>query len=128
MHVHSKDLLSHCITQESHLEFIISNLFSEEDNTSSSSLSHNDAPNSWEFTCSPCAQPQAHPTQQISFLTVLHKRIIWSFSQLSVRRRPSLCSISLSDRNHTPISGALSQVYVLEDVSLNCNHQQIYII
>jgi hypothetical protein len=105
------------------MEFIISTLFSEEANTSSSSLSHNDAPNSWEFTRSPCAQPQARPTQQISFLTVLHRRIIWSSSQLSVRRRPSLHSSSVSDRNHTPISGALSQVCVLEDVSRNCNHQ-----
>jgi hypothetical protein len=109
-HVHSTDLLSHCITQESHLEFIISTLCSEEANTSSSSLSHDDAPNSWEFTRSPCAQPQARPTQQISFLTALHRRIIWSSSQLSVRRRPSLRSSSVSDRNHTPISGALSQV------------------
>jgi hypothetical protein len=119
----STDLLSHCITQECHLEFIISTLCSEEANTSSSSLSHNDAPNSWEFTRSPCAQPQARPTQQISFLTALHRRIIWSSYQLSVRRRPSLRSIFVSDRNHTPISGALSQVYVLEDVSRNCNHQ-----
>jgi hypothetical protein len=119
----STDLLSHCITQESHLEFIISTLCSEEANTSSSSLSHNDAPNSWEFTRSPCAQPQARPTQQISFLTALHRRIIWSSSRLSIRRRPSLRSSSVSYRNNTPISGALSQVCVLEDVSHSCNHQ-----
>jgi hypothetical protein len=106
----STDLLSHCVTQENHLEFIISTLCSEEANTSSSSLSHNDAPNSWEFTRSPCAQPQARPTQQISFLIALHRRIIWSSSQLSVRRRPSLRSSSVSDRNHTPNSWALSQV------------------
>jgi hypothetical protein len=80
-------------------------------------------PTLWEFTRSPCAQPQARPTQQISFLTALHRRIIWSSSQLSVRRRPSLRSSSVSDRNHTPISGALSQVCVLEDVSRSCNHQ-----
>jgi hypothetical protein len=86
-------------------------------------MSHNDAPNSWEFTRSPCAQPQERPTQQISFLTALHRRIIWSSSQLSLRRRPSLRSSSVSDRNHTPISEALSQVCVLEDVSCNCNHQ-----
>jgi hypothetical protein len=69
-------------------------------------------PTLWEFTCSPCAQPQARPTLQISFLTALHRRIIWSSSQLSVRRRPSLRSNSVSDRNHTPLSGALSQVCV----------------
>jgi hypothetical protein len=70
-----------------------------------------------------CAQPQARPTQQIFFLTALHRRIIWSSSQLSVRRRPAQRSSSVSDRNHTPNSGALSQVCVLEDVSRSCNHQ-----
>jgi hypothetical protein len=74
-------------------------------------------PTLWNFTRSPCDQPQARPTLQISFLTALHRRNIWSSSQLSVRRRPSLRSSSVSDRNHTPLSGALSQVYVLENVS-----------
>jgi hypothetical protein len=70
-----------------------------------------------------CAQPEARPTQQIFFLIALHKRIIWSSSQLSVRRRPTQRSSSVSDKNHTPNSGALSQVCVLEDVSRSCNHQ-----
>jgi hypothetical protein len=43
-HVHSAYHLFHCITQGSHLEFIISTLCLEEANTSSSSLSHDDAP------------------------------------------------------------------------------------
>jgi hypothetical protein len=77
----------------------------------------------WEFTHSPYAQPQARPTQQISFLTALHRRIIWSSSQLSLRRRLSLRSSSVSNKNHTPISRALSQVCVLENVSRSCNHQ-----
>jgi hypothetical protein len=77
----------------------------------------------WDFTRSPCAQPQARPTLHISFLTVLHKRIIWSSSQLSVRRKPSLRSNSVSNRNHTPLSGAFSQVCKLENVSHSCNHQ-----
>jgi hypothetical protein len=80
-------------------------------------------PTLWEFRRSPCAQPQARRTLQISFLTALHRRIIWSFSQLFVRRRPSLHSSSVSDRNHTPLSGALSQVFILDIVSRNCNHQ-----
>jgi hypothetical protein len=71
-----------------------------------------------------CAQPQARLTQQIFFLTALHRRIIWSSSQLSVRRRPAQRSRSVSDRNHTPNSTALSQVCFLEDVSRSCNHQQ----
>jgi hypothetical protein len=105
----SIDLLSHCITQENHLD-LFSILYKEEANTSSSSLSYNDAPNSWEFTCSPCAQPHARPTQKISFLTALHRRIIWSSFQISARRRPSLRSSSISDKNHTPISRDFSQV------------------
>jgi hypothetical protein len=80
-------------------------------------------PTIWEFTRSPCAQPHACPTQQISFLTVLHGRIIWISSQLSVMRRPYMCSSSVSDRNHTPLSGDLSQIFVLENVSHSCNHQ-----
>jgi hypothetical protein len=80
-------------------------------------------PTLWDFTRSPCAQPQARPTLQISFLTALHRRIIWSSSQLPVRRRPSLRSSSVSDRNHTPLSGAFSQVCKLENVSHSCNHQ-----
>jgi hypothetical protein len=71
-------------------------------------------PTLWDFTRS---------TLQISFLTALHRRIIWSSSQLSVKRRPSLLSSSVLDRNHTPLSGALSQVCVLENVSHSCNHQ-----
>jgi hypothetical protein len=80
-------------------------------------------PTLWDFTRSPCAQPQARPTLQISFPTVLHRRIIWSSSQLSVRRRPSLHSSPFSDRNHTPLSGDFSQVCNLENVSRRCNHQ-----
>jgi hypothetical protein len=80
----------------------------------------------WDFTRSPCAQPQARPTLQISFLTVLHRRIIWSSSQLFVRRRPSLCSSSVSGRNHTPLSRAFSQVCVLDNVSRSCNHQHFH--
>jgi hypothetical protein len=122
-HVHSTDLLSHCITQESHLEF-------HHQLSAQRRLIHHlhfclmtMHPTLWDFTRSPCAQPQARPTLQISFLTALHRRIIWSSSQLSVRRRPSLRSSSVSDRNHTPLSGALSQVCVLENVSRSCNHQ-----
>jgi hypothetical protein len=107
------------------MEFIISTLCLEEANTSFSSLSHNDAPSSLEFTCSPCAQPHVCLTQHIFFLIVLHRKIIWVSSQISVRRRPSLRSISVLDRNHTPILGALSQVCVLEDVSRSCNHEHI---
>jgi hypothetical protein len=98
-------------------------------------------PTLWDFTRSPCAQPHARPTMQITFLTALHRRIIQSSSQLSVWRRSSLRSSSVSDRNHTPSSGIslrfvswrishiaamihISQVCKLENVSHSCNHQQ----
>ena len=79
-------------------------------------------PSLWDFTYSPCAQPQARPTLQISFLTMLQRRIIWSSSQFSVRR-PSLHSSSISNKNHTSLSGAFSQVCKLGNVSHSCNHQ-----
>ena len=56
-------------------------------------------------------------------LTALHRRIIWSSFQLSIRRRPSLRSSSVSDRDHTPLSEAFSQVCKLGNVSHSCNHQ-----
>jgi hypothetical protein len=123
-HVHSTYLLSHCITQESHMEFLVNS------STQRRLIHHlhfilmTMHPTLLDFTRSPCAQPQAHPTQQISFLTMLHRRIIWNSSQLSVRRRPSLRASSISNRNHTPLSGAFSQVCKMENVSHSCNHQQ----
>jgi len=80
-------------------------------------------PTPWDFTSSPCAQPQAHPTLHISFLTTLHGKIIWIYSKLYVSRMPSLCSNYVSDRNHTPLSGDFSQVCKLDNVSRSCNHQ-----
>jgi hypothetical protein len=80
-------------------------------------------PTLWNITRSPCAQPQARPTLQISFLIALHRRIIWISYQIHVKRRPYLHSFSVSYRNHTPLSGAFSQVCKLENVSHSCNHQ-----
>jgi hypothetical protein len=44
-------------------------------------------------------------------------------SKISAQRRLAQRSSSVSDRNHTPNSGALSQVCALEDVSRSCNNQ-----
>jgi hypothetical protein len=123
-HVHSTDLIFHCITHESHLEFLINSSAQRRLIHHLHFCSHEMHPTLWDFTRSPCAQPQTRPTLQISFLSALHRRIIWSSSQLSVRRRPSLRSNSVSDSNHTPLSGAFSQVCKLENVSHSCNHQQ----
>jgi hypothetical protein len=124
-HVHSTDLLSHCITQESHLEFLINSSAHRRLIHHLHFCSHDDAPNTLGFHTFTLCSATARPTQQISFLTALHRRIIWSSSQLSVRRRPSLRSSSVSDRNHTPVSRAFSQVCKLENVSHSCNHQHL---
>jgi hypothetical protein len=124
-HVHSTDLLSHCITHESHLEFFVNSSAQRRLIHHIHFCSHDDHPTLWDFTCSPCAQPHARPTLQIAFLTALHRRIIWSSSQLSEWRRSSLRSNFVSDRNHTPFSGAFSQVCNLEKVSHSCNGQHL---
>jgi hypothetical protein len=72
-----------------------------------------------------CAQPQARPTQQIFFSPHYTGESSRVSSQLSAQRRSTQRSSSISDRNHTPNSWALSQVCVLEDVSCSCNHQHL---
>jgi hypothetical protein len=121
MHVHSTNLISHCITHESHLEFLINSSTQKRLIHHLYFYSHEYAPNTLGFHTFTCAQPHARPTLQITFLTVLHMRVIWSSSQLSVWRRSSLRSSSVPDRNHTPSSGAFSQVCKLENISHNCN-------
>jgi hypothetical protein len=111
----SVDLRSHYITQESHLEFIISTLCSRRLIHCFISILER-CTQLMGFHTFTCAQPQARLTQQIFFLTALHRRIIWSSSQLSVRRRPPQRSSPVSDRNHTPISEHYNQVW--EDVWL----------
>jgi hypothetical protein len=66
-HVHSTYLLSHYITHESHLEFLVNSIPQRR-------LIHyihfyftRIHPTLWYFICSPCAQPHACPTQQITF-------------------------------------------------------------
>jgi hypothetical protein len=68
-----------------------------------------------------CAHPQARPTHHIFFLTALHRRIMWSIIS-TLYKEEANTSFQLC-LNHTPNSGALSQVCVLEDVSCSCNHQ-----
>jgi hypothetical protein len=88
-----------------------------------SSLSQNNAPSSWAFHTFTCAQPQARPTQQIFFLTALHRRIIWSIISTLCKRRPTQCSSSVSDRNpHTQLRGSLSR-----SVSWRMSHAAVII-
>jgi hypothetical protein len=125
--------LSHCVSQENHLEYhIISNLCIEETGTSFHlHLKENDTPNSWASSPhtgahnvpSPSQRGTTHPshghTQLMGFLTP-HKG--------------TQCSISISERKNTPISWEhpthgiphrpTHSVCVLEDVSCNNNNQQ----
>jgi hypothetical protein len=113
MHVYSTDLLSHCLTQESHLEFLVNSVAQRRLIHHLHFCSHDDAPNTLGFhTFTLCsATSTSNSTDHLS-----HWINIWSSSQLSEWRRPSLRSSSVSDRNHTPSSGAFSQVCKLENI------------
>jgi hypothetical protein len=84
--------------------------------------SHDDAPNTLGFhTFTLCSTTST--SNSVDCLS--HRRIIWSSSQLSEWRRSSLRSSSVSDMNHTPFSGAFSQVCKLEKVPHSCNGQHL---
>jgi hypothetical protein len=64
-------------------------------------------PTLWDFTRSPCAQPQARPTQHIAFPTGQSSGVlINSLNGGGYIYIPS----SLSGRKHIPFLGAFSQV------------------
>jgi hypothetical protein len=95
-HIHSTDLLSHCITQESHLEFLVNSVAQRRLIHHLHFCSHDDAPNTLGFhmftLCS--ATSTSNSVDHLS-----HKIIIWSSSQLSEWRMSSLGSSSILDRN-----------------------------
>jgi hypothetical protein len=117
-HVHSIDLLFHCITQESHLEFLVNSVAQRRPIHHLHLCSHDDAPNTLGFhTFTLCSVTStSNSADRLS-----HRIIICSSSQLSEWRRSSLRSSFVSDRNHVPFLGAFSQVCKLEKVSHNCN-------
>jgi hypothetical protein len=127
--------LSHCVSQENHLEYrIISNLCTEENNTSFHlRLRENDTPNSWASS----PHTGAHNVPSLSQRRTTHPS--HGHTQLMgflTPHRGTQHSFFVSDRNITPISWAhpthglslrsTHSVCVLEDVSHSCNHQQIY--
>jgi hypothetical protein len=79
-HVHSTDLLSHCITQESHLEFLVNSSAQRRLIHHLHFCSHDDAPSTLGFhTFTLCsATGTSNSTDRLS-----QRRIIWSSSQLS---------------------------------------------
>jgi hypothetical protein len=122
-HVHSTDLISHCITQEIHLEFLINSSSQRRLIHHLHLCSHDNAPNTLGFHTFTLFLATGTSNSADLFLIALHRRIISSYSQLSIRRRPSLHSSSILDRNHTPLSRDFSQVCKLENVSCSCNRQ-----
>jgi hypothetical protein len=121
-HIHSTDLLSHYITQESHLEFLVNSSTQRRLIHHLHFCSHDDAPNTLGFhTFTLCsATCTSNSADRLS-----HRIIIWNSSQLSKWRRSSLRFSSVSDRNHVPFLGAFSQVCKLEKVSHSCNDPQL---
>jgi hypothetical protein len=114
MHTHSTYLLSHCITQESHLEFLVNSATQRRLINNIHLCSHDDAPNTLVFhtftLCSATCTPNS--ADRLS-----HRIIIWSSSQLSEWRRSSLSSSAVSDKNHISFLESFSQVCKLEKVS-----------
>jgi hypothetical protein len=118
--IHSTDLLSHCITWESHLEFLVNSSSQRRLIHHIHFCSHDDAPNTLGFhTFTLClATCTSNSTDHLS-----HRIVISSSSQLSEGRRSSLRSSSVSDRNHIPFLGDFSKVCKLEKISHSCNGQ-----
>jgi hypothetical protein len=143
-HIQLSRSLSHWVSQENHLEYhIISTLCTEETSTSFHlRLRENDTPTTW-------ASPHRGTQHSISVSERNHTPSSWASLHRGTQH-----SISVSERNHTPNSWAsslhtgahnvpsLSQretthpthglslrpthlVCVLENVSHNCNHQQL---
>jgi hypothetical protein len=121
-HVHSTDLLSHCITHESHLEFLVNSSAQRRLKHHLHFCSHDDAPKNLRFhTFTLCsATGTSNSADHLS-----HRIIIWIFSQLSEWMRSSLHSISVSYRNHVPFLEDFSQVCKLEKASHSYNGQHL---
>jgi hypothetical protein len=120
-HVHSTGLLSHCLTQENHLEFLVNSTAQRRLIHHLHFYSHDNAPNTLGFhTFTLCsATGTSNSTDCLS-----HWIIIWSSSQLSEWRRSSLRSSSISGRNHLPFLGAFSHCKLEKD-SHSCNDQHL---
>jgi hypothetical protein len=98
-HVHSTDLVSHCLTHENHLEFLVNSVAQRRLINHLHFCSHDDAPNTLGFhTFTLCSTT----ITSNSIDPLSHWIIIWSSSQLSEWRRSSLHSNSVSGRNHVP--------------------------
>jgi hypothetical protein len=122
--------LSHWVSQENHLEFhIVSTLYTEE----------NDTPITWApspLTVVHIVSSQTtHPSHGHSHPTQGHTHRYTHLMGILTPHRGTQRSISVSERNDTPITWAhpthglshrpTHSVYVLEDVSRSCNHQHL---
>jgi hypothetical protein len=122
MLVHSTNLLSHCLTQENHLDFLVNFVSHRRLIHHLHFYSHDDAPNTLGFHTFTLYSTTgtSNSTDHLS-----HWIIIWSSSQLSEWRRSSLISNFVLGRNHIPFLGSFSQVCKLEKDSHSCNHPHL---
>jgi hypothetical protein len=124
-HVHSIDLLSHCITQEIHLDFLVNSFSQRRIIHHLHFCSHDNAPSTLRFhTFTLCSTTStSNSVDHLSHYITQENHL--SSSQLSEWRRSYLHSSSVSDRNHTPFLGAFSRVCNLENVSHSCDGQHL---
>jgi hypothetical protein len=111
MHIHSIDILSHYLTQENHLEFLVNSPAQRRIIHHLHFCSHDDAPNTLGFHMFTLCSTTCTSNSTYFFS---HWIIIWSSSQLSEWRTSSLRSNSVSGRNHIPFLRDLSQVCNME--------------
>jgi hypothetical protein len=115
------------------MEFIISTLYSEEDNTSFHlclRTMHTTHGLSYVHLCS--ATGMSNSTDLLSHYVTQENHLEYHLNSLA-QKRSAQHSSSVSDRNHIPISWAhpthglslrsTQSIYVLEDISRKCNHQ-----
>ena len=139
----STDLLSHCITQERHLEFLVNSYAQRRLIHHLHFCSHDDAPNTLGFhTFTLCsAIGMSNSSDRLS-----HSIIIWSSSHSLNGGGHLYVPSSVSSRNHVPFLGDFSQVCKLgerihistmihtsqvcklENVSHSCIHQQMSLV
>jgi hypothetical protein len=104
-HVHSTYLLSHCLTQEIHPEFLINSISWRRLMHHLHFCSHDNSPSTLGFFTLCSATCMSNSTDRLS-----HWIIVWSSSQLFEWRKSSLRSNSVSGRKHVPLLGNFSQV------------------
>jgi len=124
-HVYSTELLSHCITQESHMEFLVNSSAQRRLIHHLHFCSHDDAPITLGFhTFTLCSATGTSNYVDLLSHCITQENHLEFFST-PCKEEAISTSCSVSDRNHTPLSDAFSQVCKLENISHSCNDQHL---